>query len=691
MAGRLPDGTQLVWPLDDTGAPVTVTDGAVRTRCAGPLGGGAADRRGRRPGAAGRPRPSRGRRASRTGGAVVGAGRWCRRLPGAALAGVGRWLRADRHDRRRALRGHDASGTAPPPTTWSRALDAVGNVSGRSPETRGTAPGDHHGRAPRRAARTSRRPSPRSIPDRASRWPSSLADDRARRRRGGLVVAGRFRAGRLGPRPLTAGPGRRPCSATARALWDGQRSGPKSAGPLCRGAARRRAMRVSTWVVAPDAALPDGPAGHGHPAAARARGAGADRCRRRPREHHAGRRSTPPTSIDTSSCGRRRGSTDFAAHRHHQQAAVHGHDRDRGRELRLRGRGRGHRASTGPRCRRSLSVDAKKRIVQVTFQVTVPADTPPTDTLYIAGDFQGWAPGQTPMTRVDASTWTITLPFEDGTSIQYKYTRGSWDAVEKDAGCGEIPNRTLTADFGDVAGAGRRGYRSPSGGTSTDAADDAPVRTGTQGRSTGRDRHTRAGRATRSSTRSSPTGSRPATRVPKPGPMEPWDAPPTVHGYKGGDLLGIAEHLDELADLGITALYLTPVFASASNHRYHTDDYYSVDPLLGGNDALRRAARPGARPRACGSCWTACSTTAVAASGAFHHVAEAGAASPFRRLVPPRRGAARARAGHWSSIPGRDAGGGDPRPGHRRVWVPARHRGASWASRAGGACRRCPS
>ena len=76
-------------------------------------------------------------------------------------------------------------------------------------------------------------------------------------------------------------------------------------------------------------------------------------------------------------------------------------------------------------------------------------------------------------------------------------------------------------------------------------------------------------------------------RVVKPGPLEPWDARPTHHGYKGGDLLGIAEHLDYLADLGITALYLTPIFSSASNHRYHTYDYFNVDPLLGGNDALR--------------------------------------------------------------------------------------------------------
>src|SRR5512135_1647459 len=69
--------------------------------------------------------------------------------------------------------------------------------------------------------------------------------------------------------------------------------------------------------------------------------------------------------------------------------------------------------------------------------------------------------------------------------------------------------------------------------------------------------------------------------------FESWDSAPTVHGYKGGDLYGIIEKLDYLKDLGITALYLNPIFASASNHRYHTYDYYHVDPLLGGNEAFR--------------------------------------------------------------------------------------------------------
>lgn len=68
---------------------------------------------------------------------------------------------------------------------------------------------------------------------------------------------------------------------------------------------------------------------------------------------------------------------------------------------------------------------------------------------------------------------------------------------------------------------------------------------------------------------------------------EAWELPPTLQGYKGGNLWGAIEQLDYLQDLGIDAIYFTPIFQSASNHRYHTHDYYQVDPILGGNPALR--------------------------------------------------------------------------------------------------------
>ncbi len=76
--------------------------------------------------------------------------------------------------------------------------------------------------------------------------------------------------------------------------------------------------------------------------------------------------------------------------------------------------------------------------------------------------------------------------------------------------------------------------------------------------------------------------------VPKPSHLDEWGAKPTWYGYQGGDLIGVLERLDYLCDLGINAIYFTPVFQSASNHRYHTHDYEKVDPMLGGNDALRR-------------------------------------------------------------------------------------------------------
>ena len=68
---------------------------------------------------------------------------------------------------------------------------------------------------------------------------------------------------------------------------------------------------------------------------------------------------------------------------------------------------------------------------------------------------------------------------------------------------------------------------------------------------------------------------------------EAWEAPPTLQGYKGGDLWGVIEQLDYIQDLGINAIYFTPIFQSACNHRYHTHDYYQVDPILGGNAAFR--------------------------------------------------------------------------------------------------------
>ncbi len=104
--------------------------------------------------------------------------------------------------------------------------------------------------------------------------------------------------------------------------------------------------------------------------------------------------------------------------------------------------------------------------------------------------------------------------------------------------------------------------------------------------------------------------------VPKPIHLDEWGAPPTNYGYQGGDLIGVVERLDYLSELGINAIYFTPIFQSASNHRYHTHDYEKVDPMLGGNEALRRLLDE-AQCGASESCSMASSTMPAAASSSF--------------------------------------------------------------------------
>jgi cyclomaltodextrinase len=63
--------------------------------------------------------------------------------------------------------------------------------------------------------------------------------------------------------------------------------------------------------------------------------------------------------------------------------------------------------------------------------------------------------------------------------------------------------------------------------------------------------------------------------------VQPWGTPPSYHSFMGGDLRGIIDHLDYLADLGVTALYLNPIFQATSNHKYNTFDYMRIDPHFG--------------------------------------------------------------------------------------------------------------
>jgi glycosidase len=57
--------------------------------------------------------------------------------------------------------------------------------------------------------------------------------------------------------------------------------------------------------------------------------------------------------------------------------------------------------------------------------------------------------------------------------------------------------------------------------------------------------------------------------------------PPSSTNFFGGDFQGIIDHLDYLGDLGVTGIYLTPVFKAKSNHKYDTIDYFELDPQFG--------------------------------------------------------------------------------------------------------------
>lgn len=93
----------------------------------------------------------------------------------------------------------------------------------------------------------------------------------------------------------------------------------------------------------------------------------------------------------------------------------------------------------------------------------------------------------------------------------------------------------------------------------------------------------------------------PKTGVPESRVMRKWGDEPfwneiQMNGiwnndYFGGDLKGIEQKLPYLKSLGVTCIYLNPIFAANSNHRYDTADYESIDPLLGTEDDFKSLCR----------------------------------------------------------------------------------------------------
>ena len=58
--------------------------------------------------------------------------------------------------------------------------------------------------------------------------------------------------------------------------------------------------------------------------------------------------------------------------------------------------------------------------------------------------------------------------------------------------------------------------------------------------------------------------------------------------FFGGDLYGIIDKLDYIQSLGVTCIYLNPIFEAYSNHKYDTGDYNKVDEMFGGNEAFEQ-------------------------------------------------------------------------------------------------------
>lgn len=73
--------------------------------------------------------------------------------------------------------------------------------------------------------------------------------------------------------------------------------------------------------------------------------------------------------------------------------------------------------------------------------------------------------------------------------------------------------------------------------------------------------------------------------------FEPWDYKKWdkkgSEVFLGGNLRGIIEKIDYFKELGINAIYLTPIYKSTTSHRYNVDDYYNVDPILGTNEDFK--------------------------------------------------------------------------------------------------------
>ena len=124
----------------------------------------------------------------------------------------------------------------------------------------------------------------------------------------------------------------------------------------------------------------------------------------------------------------------------------------------------------------------------------------------------------------------------------------------------------------------------------------------------------------------------PALRGSPPFLTTQWNGAPTsqlcCHQYYGGDLQGIVARLDHLQSLGVTLIYLNPIFLSGSAHGYDTWDYSQVDPAFG-DEAVVRALLAEAQARGMRVMWDFVPNHVGVANAQFQHAVRNGTASPY--------------------------------------------------------------
>lgn len=110
-----------------------------------------------------------------------------------------------------------------------------------------------------------------------------------------------------------------------------------------------------------------------------------------------------------------------------------------------------YRNPDGSRSSLPAELSIQPRPVAVTFRVRVPDGMPPGDAVYLPGSIDQlgpWDPGKLRMADKGGGIWEATITVLDGTEIQYKYTRGSWETVEWWGDITGTTNRSVTVNGG---------------------------------------------------------------------------------------------------------------------------------------------------------------------------------------------------------------------------------------------------